>query len=175
MAKHPDVLAPADGVSERIRLLRGHRVMLDADLATLYGVTTKVLVQAVKRNLVRFPVDFMFQLTPDEFRILRSQTVTSRSWGGRRHAPYAFTEQGVAMLSTVLGSPKAILANIEIMRAFVRLRQLLGAHAGLAARLDALESRYDRQFKVVFDAIRELMLPAPRQTRRIGFRRDDQT
>lgn len=149
--------------------LRGQHVLLDADLATLYGVETRAIVQAVKRNLSRFPEDFMFQLSADEYAILRSQFVISR-WGGRRHLPYAFTEQGVAMLSSVLNSPQAIQVNIQIMRSFVRLRRLLGSNEELARKLSALERKYDVQFRVVFDAIRELMaLPAPRRAKRIGF------
>jgi hypothetical protein len=144
--------------------------MLDADLAALYGVQTKALVQAVKRNLSRFPADFMFRLTTEEFRILRSQIVTSSSHGGRRSFPYAFTEQGVAMLSSVLRSSQAIAVNVEIMRAFVRLRQMLAANEGLARKLAALEKKYDTQFKVVFEAIRELMAPPlPSKKRPIGF------
>mgnify|MGYP001614833503 CR=1 FL=1 len=155
-----------------ILLLRGHKVMLDADLAALYGVATKVLVQSVRRNPSRFPEDFMFQLTFQEFTRLRSQIVTSnteRRRGGRRHLPYAFTEQGVAMLSSVLRSKRAIQVNVEIMRAFVRLRQMLASHADLARKLDALERRYDAQFKIVFDAIRELMAPPSQKPRPIGF------
>jgi len=149
--------------------------MLGSDLARLYGVATKVLVQAVKRNLDRFPADFFFQLTEQEVRVLRSQIVTldGKPEGRGRYAkyiPYAFTEQGVAMLSSVLKSKQAVQTNVEIMRAFVRLRDLIGSDRDLARRLDLLESKYDGQFKVVFDAIRELMSPpaqAPR--RRIGF------
>jgi hypothetical protein len=144
-------------------------VLLDSDLAELYGVETRVLNQAVARNRARFPEDFMFQLSPEEFGDLKSQFVTS-SWGGRRTAPYAFTEQGVAMLSSVLHSKRAIAVNIEIMRAFVRLRELLSGHAELARRLDELEKKYDAQFRVVFDAIRQLMAPpATPPRRRIGF------
>jgi len=128
-----------------------------------------VMIQAVKRNLARFPEDFMFQLGPEEFANLRSQIVTS-SWGGRRHLPYAFTEQGIAMLSSVLSSPQAIQVNIQIMRSFVRLRRLLAGNEELARKLNALEQKYDAQFRVVFDAIRELMaLPSPRKAKRIGF------
>jgi hypothetical protein len=127
------------------------------------------LVQAVKRNIERFPSDFMFQLDPEEFRNLKSQIVTS-SWGGiRRAAPYAFTEQGVAMLSSVLRSKRAIRVNIEIMRAFVQLRRMVISHADLALRLDALESKYDAKFKEVFDAIRQLMEPPEQPKPRIGF------
>lgn len=149
--------------------IRQCRVLLDADLAKLYKVETKVLIQAVKRNANRFPEDFMFQLTKQEYAHLRSQTVTS-SWGGRRYPPYVFTEQGVAMLSSVLGSSQAVHVNIEIMRAFVRLRRILATNADLARKLATLEQKYDAQFKVVFDAIRELMTPAKPQTKRpIGF------
>ena len=143
--------------------------MLDADLADLYGVETKALNRAVRRNVGRFPDDFMFQLTFDEAENLKCQFGTSR-WGGRRYQPYAFTEQGVAMLSSVLRSERAVRVNIEIMRAFVQLRQMLASHADLARKLVALEKKYDAQFKIVFDAIRELMTPPePPRKRRIGF------
>jgi hypothetical protein len=156
-------------VETKILMLRGQKVLLSTHLAELYGVLPKVLVQAVKRNAERFPADFMFQLTDDELANLKSQTVTS-SWGGpRRAAPYAFTEQGVAMLSTVLRSRRAVLVNIEIMRTFVRLREFMAGNAELARKLADLEGRYDRQFKVVFDAIRELMQPPTRTRRPIGF------
>jgi len=148
--------------------------MLDADLAVLYGVETRVLVQAVKRNIERFPEDFMFQLNREEFAILRSQSVTSSDWGGRRYPPYAFTEQGVAMLSSVLRSQRAIHVNIEIMRAFIRLRQMLASHAELARKLDALEKKYDAQFKEVFEAIRQLMTPPEPKRRAIGFRKGEE-
>ncbi len=145
--------------------------MLDADLAALYGVTTKVLNQAVRRNRSRFPADFMFQLTPAETRILRSQTVTSNDGrGGRRYAPYAFTEQGVAMLSTVLRSPRAIHVNVEIMRTFVRLRAFLATNVQLARRLQNLEKKTGARFKIVFNAIHGLMAPPnEKPKRRIGF------
>ena len=159
----------AERVERRILAIRGQKVMLSTDLAELYEVAPKVLVQAVKRNRERFPADFMFQLTRSEFANLKSQIVTS-SWGGARRAtPYAFTEQGVAMLSSVLRSPRAVQVNIAIMRAFVKLRELLATHRDLAKRLDELESKYDDQFKIVFDAIRELMRPPERPRRRIGF------
>jgi hypothetical protein len=145
--------------------------MLDADLAALYNVPTKVLIQSVKRNQGRFPDDFMFRLTASETERLRSQIVTSNvGRGGRRYVPYAFTEQGVAMLSSVLRSPRAVQVNVTIMRTFVRLRRWLGANEALARRLEALEKRYDAQFKVVFDAIRELMMPPQTTHRAIGFR-----
>ena len=165
------VLIPAERITQAILLLRGHKVMLDADLAGLYEVETGHLVRAVKRNLARFPADFMFQLTAEQFSNLKSQSGISSSWGGRRFRPYAFTEQGVAMLSSVLRSERAVLVNVEIMRAFVRLRQLLSTHADLARKLEQLERKYDAQFKVVFDAIRELMAPPlPKSTPKIGFK-----
>ena len=162
----------AERIEQRIFRLRGQKVMLSPDLAQLYDVEPRALVQAVKRNLERFPVDFMFQLNGREFRSLKSQIVTS-SWGGlRRATPYAFTEQGVAMLSSVLRSERAVRVNIEIMRAFVRMRQMLASHADLARKVAALEKKYDAQFKVVFDAIRELMTPPQPKQIRIGFRHD---
>ena len=163
-------LVPAERIESRILLLRGHKVMLSTDLAELYGVEPRVLVQAVKRNIERFPEDFMFQLNEEEFSDLKSQFVTS-SWGGiRRAAPYAFTEQGVSMLSSVLRSKRAVQVNVEIMRAFVRLRRMLATHEDLARKLDALEKKYDAQFKAVFDAIRQLMTPPQPKRRQIGFR-----
>jgi len=162
-------IVPIERIESAILLIRGEKVLLDQDIAELYGVETRALVQAIKRNIDRFPSDFMFQLSDEEFGNLRSQIVRS-SWGGRRTAPYAFTEQGVSMLSSVLRSPQAIRVNIEIMRAFVRLRKMLQSHAELAKKIDELEKKYDRQFKVVFDAIRQLMQPdQPARKRRIGF------
>jgi hypothetical protein len=161
---------PVERIEQGILLLRGEKVMLSPDLARLYGVAPRALVQAVKRNAERFPADFMFQLTQEETDNLKSQFVTS-SWGGARRAtPYAFTELGVAMLSSVLRSERAVRVNIEIMRAFVRLRRLLATHADLARKLEAMERKYDAQFRAVFDAIRELMAP-PLQPKsgRIGF------
>jgi ORF6N domain-containing protein len=144
--------------------------MLDADLAVLYGVSTKRLNEQVRRNRSRFPDDFMFQLTAEEVRSLRSQFATSKQGrGGRRYAPLVFTEQGIAMLSTVLNSERAIQVNIEIMRAFVRLREMIATHKDLVRKLEALEKRYDAQFRVVFDAIRELMKPPEPNKRKIGF------
>ena len=160
----------AKQIERCILLIRGQKVLLSNDLGKLYGVEPRVLVQAVKRNSERFPDDFMFQLTRDEFNNLKSQIVTS-SWGGARRAtPYAFTEQGVAMLSSVLRSPSAVQVNIEIMRAFVRLRRMLATHADLARKLAALERKYDAQFKQVFEAIRQLMLPPEPAKEQIGFR-----
>jgi hypothetical protein len=162
-------LVPAERIERSILLIRGHKVILDRDLALMYGVTTGNLNKAVSRNLDRFPVDFMFSLTRKEFENLKFHFGTS-SWGGTRKPPRAFTEQGVAMLSSVLRSLRAVRVNIEIMRAFVRLRKMLATHADLARRLDKLENKYDTQFRVVFDAIRELMAPPPEPPRkRIGF------
>ncbi len=147
--------------------------MLDADLADLYGVETKVLNQAVRRHIDRFPKDFMFKLTKEELNTLRSQFVTSSRFGGRRYPPYAFTEQGVAMLSSVLNSPRAIHVNIGIMRAFVKLRQILSSNEELSRRLDEMEKKYDAQFKVVFNAIRELMTPPEPKQGSMGFKIGD--
>ena len=163
-------LIPVERIERSVLLLRGQKVMLDSDLAELYGVETKNLVRAVKRNLKRFPSDFMFQLTKEELDNLRFHFGTSSQWGGRRYLPYVFTEQGVAMLSSVLNSERAVKVNIEIMRAFVKLREMIASHKGLAKRLDELEKKYDAQFKIVFDAIRQLMAtPEPRE-KKIGFR-----
>jgi hypothetical protein len=169
--KRKVALIAREQILRTILLIRKKKVILDCDLADLYGVATKVLVQAVKRNLARFPADFMFRLTVREFRSLRSQTVTSNARGGRRTPPYAFTEEGVAMLSGILHSRRAIAANIEIMRAFVRLREIVKEHRDLAKKIDVLEKRCDANFEVVFDVLRELM---PRETaakpqRRIGY------
>jgi len=164
-------LIPSERIETHILLLRGQKVMLDADLAELYGVETGALKRAVKRNRERFPEDFMFPLTFQEVGILRCQNGIS-SWGGHRFLPYAFTEQGVAMLSSVLKSKRAVQVNIEIMRAFVKLREMLASHKDLALKLAEMEKKYDSQFKVVFDAIRELMTPIepPPKPSRIGFR-----
>jgi len=166
-------IVPMERIERSILLIRGEKVMLDAALAELYGVETKILVRAVKRNLKRFPADFMFQLNKEEFDSLRFHFGTSSQWGGRRYLPYAFTEQGVAMLSSVLNSERAILVNVEIMRAFVRLRQMLASNVELSRKLEALEKKYDAQFKVVFDAIRQLMTPPEPKRRRIGFLQDE--
>jgi hypothetical protein len=168
--RRPTAIIPTERIESRILLLRGQKVMLDAHLAELYEVQTKALTRAVRRNLERFPGDFMFELTTEEFQNLRRQFGASSRWGGRRYPPYAFTEQGVAMLSSVLRSKRAVLVNIEIMRAFVRLRQMLATHADFQRRLDELERKYDARFKAVFDAIRELMSPPKRARKPIGFR-----
>ncbi len=169
-------LIPVDRIEKAILLIRGQKVMLDADLAELYGVETRVLVQAVKRNIERFPEDFMFQLSKEDVDFLRSQIVTLKKGRGQhsKYLPYVFTEQGVAMLSSVLRSRRAIQVNIEIMRAFIRLRQMLASHVELARKLDALEKKYDAQFKQVFEAIRRLMAPPEPKRRPIGFRKGDE-
>ena len=165
----PNPVVSLERIEKAIFFLRGHKVMLSTHLAELYEVEPRALVQAVKRNIERFPPDFMFQLSKAEFQNLKSQIVTS-NWGGlRRAAPYAFTEQGVAMLSSVLNSRRAVQVNIEIMRAFVRLRELMATHKDLVRRLNEMEKKYDSQFRVVFDAIRELMTPPESNKRKIGF------
>jgi hypothetical protein len=164
------ILIPTERIEHAIYLIRGEKVMLDRDLAALYGVSTKVLKQAVRRNIARFPSDFMFVLSNSEFQTWRSQFVTSKGdRKGLRYAPMAFAEPGILMLSTVLNSERAILVNIEIMRAFVRLRQMIAADATLAQRLNELERKYDRQFKIVFEAIRELIQPRTGKRKQIGF------
>ena len=166
-------LVSAFHVEKLIRVIRGHKVMLDADLAKLYGVETRVLVQAVKRNSSRFPADFMFPLSSTEAKALRSQTVISKTGrGGRRYLPMVFTEQGVAMLSGVLNSERAVEINIQIMRAFVRLRQMIASNKNLARKLDALERKlesHDVHIRSLFEAIRQLMAPLEPKKRKIGF------
>jgi hypothetical protein len=170
-ADQQPALIPAERIERSILLMRGQKVMLDRDLAELYGVETRVLVQAVKRNIKRFPADFMFQLSKPELENWRSHFVTSNPAAkmGLRRRPYAFTEQGVAMLSSVLHSDRAIDVNIAIMRAFVRLREMLASNANLARRLDELERKYDQQFSVVFEAIRQLMTPPSADKAEMGY------
>ena len=164
-------VAATTSIERIIRLVRGQKVLLDEDLARLYGVSVKRLNEQVRRNPARFPGDFMFQLEEDEVASLRSQIATLKKGRGehRKYAPMAFTEQGVAMLSSVLRSARAVEVNVEIMRAFVRLRRLLESNADLSRRLDALERRYNGQFHAIFDAIRELMTPARKPAKRTGF------
>jgi hypothetical protein len=172
------VLLAPERIEHAILLIRGQKVLLDADLAKLYGVTTTRLNQQVRRNLHRFPDDFAFVLTEEEFADLKLQFATSSSgWGGRRKRPFAFTEYGAVMAASVLNTPIAVAASIQVVRTFVRLRELLASHAELARKLEELEQRYDQQFQVVFEAIRQLMAPpaAPQKTRRIGFRSGDET
>jgi len=177
-------------IDRAIVVLRGQKVILGAELAALYGVETRALLQAVRRNIDRFPADFMFRLTVEEAERSRSQTVilnagdveiiaspsakqpTTKRGRNIKYLPYAFTQEGVAMLSSVLRSPRAVQVNVEIMRAFVRLRRMLRANADLDHKIVALERKYDAQFKVVFDAIRRLMEPPMKPTRRIGFGED---
>ncbi len=170
--------AMTGSIERAIFVVRGHRVMLDADLAAVYGVTPKRLNEQVRRNAERFPLDFAFRLTPEEYLVLRSQIATLEKGRGkhRKYLPWAFTEHGAVMLANVLRSPRAIRASIEVVRTFVRLRELAVTHKDLARRLDDLEKKYDVQFAVVFDAIRELMEPieeGPKE--RIGFHRKDST
>ncbi len=156
-------------IEHKIYLIRNKKVMLSTHLAELYEVPPKVLIQAVKRNIVRFPDDFLFQLNAEEYENLKSQFVTS-SWGGLRRAlPYAFTEQGVAMLSSVLKSNRAILVNIEIMRTFARLREMIQNHQKLWDKILQIEKKYDGQFKIVFDALRALLEPPEKPKKKIGF------
>lgn len=160
---------PNENIAEKILVIRGKKVMLDRDLAELYEVKAKVLIQAVKRNIKRFPKDFMFQLSELEFDSLRSQNVTSKKHGGRRYCPYVFTEQGVAMLSSVINSERAIQVNIAIIRTFVKLRKILSSHETLLQKLSKLEEKYDSKFKIVFEAIRQLMSEKGKPKRKIGF------
>jgi phage regulator Rha-like protein len=166
-------LIPVEIIEKKIYLIRVHKVMLDSDLAELYGVETKRLNERVRRNLKRFPDDFMFQLTEEEAESLRSHFATLKSGRGkhRKYLPYAFTEQGVAMLSSVLNSDLAIEVNVQIIRTFVKLREMLSTHKDLARKLADMEKKYDAQFKFVFDAIRQLMKPDEPKKKPIGFRR----
>lgn len=169
----PSALIPVARIARAIYLIRGHRVMLDADLARIYGVTTKRLNQQVNRNRDRFPADFMFQLTPEEDRALRLRIATSNTGrGGRRYLPLAFTEHGAIMLAAVLNTPVAVQASLRVVRAFVRLREMLSAHKELAVKLDELErklSSHDGQIQTLFDAIRELMVQPEPPPKPIGF------
>ena len=162
-------LVPAEHIEKRILLLRGHKVILDDDLAELYEVEVKQLKRQVRRNIDRFPADFMFELSRQEQESLRRHFGTLKRGEHSKYLSYGFTEQGVAMLSSVLRSKRAVQVNIEIMRAFVRLREMLATHKDLARKLEALEKRYDSQLKVVFDAIRQLMTPPEPRKRKIGF------
>jgi len=177
-----NALIPLERIERRILFIRGEKVIIDADLAELYNVTTKRLNEQVKRNADRFPSDFMFQLTEEEFMsltfqigisnddTLRSQNATSKKGrGGRRYLPYAFTEHGALMAANVLNSPQAVEASVQVVRAFVKLRQLLASNADLARKVEALEKKYDANFKVVFDAIKKLMLPSAKPLKKIGF------
>ncbi|MCK4648713.1 ORF6N domain-containing protein [bacterium] len=162
-------LIPSERIESKILLLRGKKVMLDRDLAALYGVPTRRLNEQVKRNRKRFPEDFMFQLNKREFEILKSHFATS-SWGGIRKLPYAFTEQGVAMLSSVLNSDRAIQVNIQIMRTFTKLREMLLTHADLRRKIEAMERKYDKRFRIVFEALKRLIEPPTKKMKEIGFK-----
>ena len=167
----PNLVLP-EAISQKIYLIRGHKVMISTDLSILYGVATKVLLQAVKRNIERFPSDFMFKLSWEESAISRSQFVTLKHGKNIKYLPYAFTEQGVSMLSSVLRSKKAIQVNIAIMRAFVKLRQILSTNKELAHKLKKLEQKiekHDTEIQAIFEAIRQLMKPLVQPKRRIGF------
>ena len=158
---------PVENIESKIFQLRGKKVMLEKDLAVLYGVKTKQLTRQIRRNIERFPQDFMFRLTKDEF--LRCHFGTSKR-GGRRYLPYAFTEQGVAMLSSVLKSKQAVLVNIQIMRAFVKLRSFALTYIRIKRKIEALEKRYDTKFKIVFEVLKKLLEPIPAdKKRKIGF------
>ena len=164
-------IIPKEVIEQRIFLIRGRKVMLDRDLAELYGVETKYLKRQVRRNIDRFPDDFMFQLSKKELKDWRSQFGTSNSSDrmGLRYPPYVFTEPGVAMLSSVLASKRAIQVNIQIIRTFIKLRELLSTHVELRRKIEDMEKKYDSQFKIVFDAIRQLMTPPKKTKREIGF------
>ena len=169
MAKETSLIIPAERIQQCIYLVRKQKVMLDSDLAVLYGVETKVLVRAVKRNIDRFPDDFMFQLTRSEFdNFLRCQNGTS-SWGGRRYLPYAFTEQGVAMLSSVLRSKRAVQVNIAIMRTFVKLRRILADNALLRRKIESMERKYDEQFQQVFTVLKYMIAEETKPRQPFGF------
>ena len=161
-------LIPIELIASKIYLIRGIKVMLDRDLAELYGVETKVLKQAVRRNIDRFPADFMFELTKDEFNNLRSQIVTS-SWGGARYLPMAFSEHGVLMLSSVLNSERAVQVNIQIMRTFTKLREMMATHSDLKRKIESMEKKYDKQFQIVFEAIKQLLSEEDKPKKKIGF------
>jgi len=166
-------IIPQEVVESKIFFIRGKKGMLDKDLAALYGVETKMLNRAVKRNIDRFPEDFMFQLTKEEYAGLsRYQFGTLKRGRNIKYSPYAFTENGVAMLSSVLNSKRAVHVNIQIMRTFTRIREMLATNAELAQKIETLEKKYDAQFKVVFDAFRQLMLPSETKKKKIGFKRE---
>lgn len=162
-------LIPTERIEKSIYLIHKQKVMIDVDLAILYNVETRILNRAVSRNRDRFPKDFMFRLTQDEFKIIKSYFGDTKSWGGRRNTPYVFTEQGVAMLSSILRSKRSVQVNIEIMRAFVKLRQIMSTHKGLVGKINQMERKYDKQFKIVFDVIQELMKPPQKERKAIGF------
>lgn len=169
-------VVPQRLIENKILILRGRKVMMDRDLAMLYGVETRTLNQAVRRNEKRFPPDFMFQLTKDEMENWKSQIVISKKEKmGLRKSPYAFTENGVAMLSSVLNSERAIQVNIQIMRTFTKLRELLATHKELRQKIEEMEKKYDHQFKIVFDTIKQLLTPPETKKKKIGFKREHES
>ena len=169
MTQHGSSIIPAERIQRNILLIRGEKVILDRDLAELYGVETKQLIRAMKRNLDRFPEDFMFQLSKSEFDILRCQFGTSSQWGGRRYPPYAFTEHGVAMLSSVLNSPRAIQVNIQIIRTFTKLREILATHKDLKRKIESLEKKYDEKFGQVFAVLKAMIAEEKKPKSQIGY------
>ena len=173
MSPESAVTVPIEKITGKIYFIRGQKVIMDRDLSELYAVETKVLKQAVKRKIKRFPSDFMFELTKEEFQNLRSQFVTS-SWGGSRYVPMVFTEQGVAMLSSVLNSERAIQVNIQIMRTFTRLRKILVTHKDLKRKIEAMEIKYDEQFRIVFEAITQLFEEDEKPKKKIGYIKEHQ-
>jgi hypothetical protein len=168
MAEAHTSIVPFERIAGCIYVIRGHKIILGNDLAGLYSVETKVLNRAVRRNIVRFPSDFMFRLTKGEYENLRCQFGTS-SWGGRRYLPYAFTEQGVAMLSSVLRSKRAVAVNIAIMRTFVKLREILATNSALRRKIEAIERKYDEQFKLVFKVLSEMIMVEEKPKKPIGI------
>ena len=168
MPKGTGLIIPIERIHKSILFIRGRNVIIDMDLADLYGVETKVLNRAVSRNIDRFPEDFMFRLNGEEFKNLRFHFGTS-SWGGRRYPPYAFTEQGVAMLSSVLRSKRAVEVNIAIMRTFVKLREILASNSALRRKIEAMERGYDEQFKLVFKVLSEMVMPTSKSKSQIGY------
>ncbi len=161
---------PVERIEQKIYVIRGERVMLDSNLAAIYGVETRVFNQAIRRNIDRFPEDFMFRLTAEEYNSLMSQIVISKTGrGGRRKLPLAFTEHGALMAANVLNSTRAVEASVQVVRAFVKMRNMLASNDQLSKKIEALEKKYDSQFKVVFDAIRKLMLPPDKPKGGIGF------
>ncbi|MCK5565296.1 MAG: ORF6N domain-containing protein [Planctomycetes bacterium] len=170
MAKSSESIIPVERIKDVIFVIRGHKVMVDSELARLYGVETRILIQSAKRNIERFPTDFMFQLSEAEAESLRSQIVISKvGRGGRRYAPYVFTEQGIAMLSSVLRSKRAVEVNIAIMRTFVKLREILATNASLRRKIESMECKYNEQFQAVFSVLAEMTMETEKPKRKIGY------
>ena len=170
LAKSSESIIPVERIKDVIFVIRGHKVMVDSELARLYGVETRILIQSAKRNIERFPTDFMFQLSEAEAESLRSQIVISKvGRGGRRYAPYVFTEQGIAMLSSVLRSKRAVEVNIAIMRTFVKLREILATNASLRRKIESMECKYNEQFQAVFSVLAEMTMETEKPKRKIGY------